>query len=55
MMLQIDIHRYFAMAVILNPSLVCYIVAIFSKWPPKYKNPTIGTKFGFQIDYDVGN
>jgi hypothetical protein len=43
MMLRIDIHRWLAM------------LAIFSKWPPKYKNPPIGTKFGFQIDYDVAN
>ena len=34
----------FAMAGILNP-----------KWPPKYKNPPIWTKFGFQVDYDVAN
>jgi hypothetical protein len=44
MMLQIDIHRWFAMAAILNP-----------KWPPKYKNPPIWAKFGFQVDFDVGN
>jgi hypothetical protein len=44
MMLQIDIHRCFAMAVILNP-----------KWPPKYKNSPIWTKIGFQVDYDVAN
>ena len=25
------------------------------KWPPKYKNPPIWAKFGFQIDYDVAN
>jgi hypothetical protein len=30
------------MAGILNP-----------KWPPKYKNPPIGTKFSFQVDYGV--
>jgi hypothetical protein len=42
MMLRIDIHRWFAMAAILNP-----------KWPPKYKNPPIWPKFGFQVDYDV--
>ena len=34
----------FAMVAILNP-----------KWPPKYKNPPIWTKFGFQVDYDVAN
>jgi hypothetical protein len=33
MMFRIDIHRWFAMAAILNP-----------KWPPKYKNPPIWTK-----------
>jgi hypothetical protein len=44
MMLRIDIHRLFAMAVILNP-----------KWPPKYKNSPIWAKFGFQVDFDVGN
>jgi hypothetical protein len=44
MMLQIDNHRWFAMAAILNP-----------KWPPKYKNPPIWPKFGFQVDYDVAN
>ena len=44
MMLRIDIHRWFAMAVILNP-----------KWLPKYKNPPIWMKFGFQIDYDGAN
>jgi hypothetical protein len=42
MMLRIDIHRYCALAAILNP-----------KWPPKYKNTPISTKFGFQVDYDV--
>jgi hypothetical protein len=25
------------------------------KWPPKYKNPPIWTKFAFQVDYDVAN
>jgi hypothetical protein len=25
------------------------------KWPPKYKNPPIWAKFGFQVDFDVGN
>jgi hypothetical protein len=44
MMLRIDIHRWFAMVAILNP-----------KWLPKYKNPPIGTKFGFQVHYDVAN
>jgi hypothetical protein len=34
----------FAMAAILKP-----------KWQPKYKIPTIWTKFGFQVDYDVAN
>jgi hypothetical protein len=23
------------------------------RWQPKYKNPPIWTKFGFQVDYDV--
>jgi hypothetical protein len=32
------------MADILNPKL-----------PPKYKNPLIRAKFGFQVDYDVAN
>jgi hypothetical protein len=32
------------MATILNP-----------KWSPKYKNPPIWAKFGFQVDYDVAN
>jgi hypothetical protein len=44
MMLRIDMHRWFAMAAILNP-----------KWPPKYKNPPIRAKFGFQVDNDVAN
>jgi hypothetical protein len=44
MMLRIDIHRWFVMAVTLNP-----------KWPPKYKNPSIWAKFCFQVDFDVGN
>jgi hypothetical protein len=44
MTLQIDIHRWFAMAAILN-----------TKWPPKCKNPPIWAKFGFQVDFDVGN
>ena len=44
MILPIDIHRWFAKVAILNP-----------KWPPKYKNPPIWTKFGFQVDYDVAN
>ena len=35
---------WFAMVAILN-----------QKWPPKYKNPPIWAKFGFQIDYDVAN
>jgi hypothetical protein len=25
------------------------------KWPPKFKNPPIWGKFGFQVDYDVAN
>ena len=30
------------------------MVAILNpKWPPKYKNPPIWKKFGFQVDYDV--
>jgi hypothetical protein len=33
---------WFAMAAILNPN-----------WSPKYKNPPIWAKFGFQVDYDV--
>jgi hypothetical protein len=45
MMLRIDIHRWFAMTAILNNP----------KWLPKYKNPPIGKKFGFQVDYDVAN
>jgi hypothetical protein len=44
MMFRIDIHLWFAMAAILNP-----------KWLPKYPNPPIWTKFGFQIDYDGAN
>jgi hypothetical protein len=44
MMLQIYIHRWFAMMAILNP-----------KWRPKYKNPPIWKKFDFQVDYDVAN
>jgi hypothetical protein len=40
MMLRIDIHRWFALAAILNP---------------KYKNPPIWAKFDFQVDYDVAN
>jgi hypothetical protein len=44
MMLRIDIHRWIAMAAILNP-----------KWPPRYKNRPISAKFGFQVDYDVAN
>jgi hypothetical protein len=43
-MLRIDIHRWFAMATVLNPKL-----------PPKYKNPPISAKFGFQVDFNVGN
>jgi len=35
---------WFAMAAILNP-----------KCPTKYKNPPIWAKFGFQVDFDVGN
>jgi Ulp1 family protease len=34
----------FAMVAILNP-----------KWPPKYHNPPIWAKFGFQVYYDVAN
>jgi hypothetical protein len=40
MMLRIDIHRWFAMVAI---------------WPPKYKNLPFWAKFGFQVDFDVGN
>jgi hypothetical protein len=30
------------------------MVAILNpKWSPKYKNPLIWAKFGFQVDYDV--
>ena len=35
---------WFAMVAILN-----------QKWSPKYKNPPIWAKFGFQVDYDVAN
>ena len=35
---------WFAIAAILNP-----------KWSPRYKNPPIWAKFGFQVDYDVTN
>jgi hypothetical protein len=35
---------WFAMVAILN-----------QKWLPKYKNPPIWAKFGFQVDYDVAN
>jgi hypothetical protein len=35
---------WFAMVAILN-----------QKGPPKYKNPPIWEKFGFQVDFDVGN
>jgi hypothetical protein len=35
---------WFAMVAILNQN-----------WPPKYKNPPIWTKFGFQVDYDIAN
>ena len=35
---------WFAMVAILNP-----------KWPPKYKNPTIWAKFGFQVDFVLAN
>jgi hypothetical protein len=44
MTLRIDIHRWFAIVAILN-----------AKWLPKYKNPPIWAKFGFQVDFDVGN
>ena len=44
MMLRIDIHRWFGMAAIFNP--ICL---------QKYKNPPIGAKVGFQVDYDVAN
>jgi hypothetical protein len=32
------------MVTILNP-----------KWPPKYKNPPISAKFGFQVDFALAN
>ena len=35
---------WLAMAAILNP-----------KWPPKYKNPPIWAKFGFQVDLALAN
>ena len=35
---------WFAMVAILNP-----------KWPPKYKNPPIWAKFGFQVDLALAN
>ena len=44
MMLRINIHRWFAMVVILN-----------QKWSPKYKNRLIWAKFGFQVYYGVAN
>ena len=34
---------------------VCYGSHFDPKCPPKYKNPPIWAKFGFQVDYDVGN
>jgi hypothetical protein len=44
MVLRINIDRWLAMAVILNP-----------KWPSKYKNLPIWMKCGFQVDYHVAN
>jgi hypothetical protein len=32
--------------------LVCYGGP---KWPPKYKNPPIWAKFGFQVDLALAN
>jgi hypothetical protein len=43
-MFRIDIHSWFVMAAILK-----------SKWPPKYKNPPIWAKFGFQVDFVIQN
>jgi hypothetical protein len=37
-------HAWFAMVAILNP-----------KWLPKYKNPPIWAKFGFQVDLELAN
>ena len=38
-------------------TLVCYDgpEVLNQQWPPKYKNPPIWAKFGFQVDYDVAN
>ena len=31
-----------------------HMVAILNQiWPPKFKNPPIWAKFGFQVDYEV--
>ena len=40
---------------ILRPFRIAMVAILNPKWPPKYKNPPIGAKFGFQVDYDVAN
>jgi hypothetical protein len=35
--------------------LVCYGGHFESNWPPKYKNPPIWGKFGFQVDLALAN
>jgi hypothetical protein len=43
-MLHHMVTIWFAMAAILN-----------LKWPPRYKNPPIWGKFGFQVDLGLAN
>jgi hypothetical protein len=38
-----------------TPKATTYYGGFESKMLPKYKNPPIWEKFGFQVDYDVAN
>ena len=40
---------------ICRPFWFAILAILNQKWPPKYKDPPIWAKFGFQVDYDVTN
>jgi hypothetical protein len=40
---------------ILRPFWFALVAILNTKLPPKYKNPPIWAKFGFQVDYDVAH
>ena len=55
-----DVRYCFAMAILViiiiwRPFWVAMAAILNQKWPPKYKNPPILAKFGFQVDFVLAN